>query len=171
VRHEVGNFLTRDGGVRLGCDVAVQEQPQAKQDDGFHPAECTLLPQDAGAGAASDCLGVHRTQDGDLPFVVQFHGEEQLGQPAAQDHLVVQQDGPELLVPAAVDIRTLEELHQRLPHLHGQHPRIPGEEGGAVDERVAGGYGERPLRAGSLRAGGVCHVSHHQSFVSFTSGR
>jgi hypothetical protein len=142
VGHQVRDFFARDGGICLRGDVPVQEQAHPQQHDGLHPAQRTLLAKDAGTGAASNCVRIDRAQYGDLPFVVQLHGEEQFGQPAAQDDLVIQQDGPEFLVPAAVHVGALEKFYQRLPHLHGQHTRIAGEEGGAVYERVPGSYRE-----------------------------
>jgi hypothetical protein len=129
--------------------VPVQEQAHPQQHDGLDPAERTLLAEDAGARTAADGVRIDRAQYGNLPLVVQLHGEEQFGQPAAQDDLVIQQDGPEFLVPAAVHVGALEEFHQSLPHLHGQNAGIAGEEGCTVHERVAGSdsSGERSLSA------------------------
>ncbi|CAH0327750.1 hypothetical protein SRABI128_06425 [Microbacterium sp. Bi128] len=139
---EFGDFLARDRRVRLGGDVPVQEQAQAEQDDGLDPAQGTLLAQDTGTRTAADRLGVNRAQDGDLALVVQLQREEEFGEAAAQDQLVVQERGPQLFVAAAVDVGALEQLHERLPHLHGQHAGVAGEERGAVDERVPGGDDE-----------------------------
>ena len=143
VGHEFGDFLARDGGVRLGRDVAVQQQAQPEQHDGLHPAQGALLAQDAGAGAAADGLGIHRAQDGDLAFVVQLQRQEQLGEAAAQDQLVVQERGPQFFVAAAVDVRALQQLHQGLADLHGEHAGVAREQRGAVHEGVPGGDRER----------------------------
>ena len=137
--HEFGDFLARDGRVCLGRDVAVQEQAQTQQDYGFDPAEGALLAQDAGAGAAADRFGVHGAQHCHLAFVVQLQGQEEFGEAAAEDQLVVQQGGPEFFVPAAVDVRALEELHEGLADLHRKHAGVPREQGCAVDKRVPRG--------------------------------
>src|SRR5207302_6883790 len=119
-------------------DVAVQEESQAQQHDGFHPAQGALLAKDARAGAASDSFRINGPEDGNLPLVVQLQVQEKLREPTAENQLVVQKCGPELFVAAAVDIRALEQPYESLTDLHGQHAGIAREERRAVDKRVAG---------------------------------
>jgi hypothetical protein len=156
VRHELGDFLAGDRGIGLCRDVAVQQEPEAEQHDRFHPAQGTLLAEDARTGAAADGLRVNRAQHSNLAFVVELEREEQFGEPAAEDQLVVEEGCPEFLVAAAIHVRTLQQLHERLAHLHGEHAGVAREQRGAVHEGVTGGDGER-IGAEVVRLRSRCH--------------